>query len=248
MRDRPDVSDEQLRVCLRADYGLSAATLDFLPLGWDTHAGVWRVADEGGTLYLLKAKEGAPNEAGCLVPRYLRDQGIEAVVAPLPVLGAERWWAAMGAWTVTVYPYIEGVTGWKPPLTDAQWRAVGAALRRMHLVAPPAALAGLMRREAFAPGAYGRAVDAFEARHLHAEGGGPAEQALRASWLAHRRVIHVAVASMEALAADARRRPKRLRPRRPPQRCSQNAARLRPSSRRPNRRAGRLPRHTRSHP
>ena len=61
-----------LRACLQEQYDLVPATIDFLPLGQDMNAGVYRVLSEQGTPYLLKIKSGsfytpksAENRAGC---------------------------------------------------------------------------------------------------------------------------------------------------------------------------------------
>ncbi len=84
MREPPRIPEERLRACLQDQYGLIPVTLDFLPLGLDSHAGVYRVGNEQGTAYLLKVRSGSLYEPSCLVPGYLRDQGITSVVAPVP--------------------------------------------------------------------------------------------------------------------------------------------------------------------
>ncbi len=91
MREEPRVAHEKLRACLREQYDLVPVTIDFLPLGQDTNAGVYRVLSEQGTPYLLKIKFGSFYAPGCLVPRYLFDQGIASVVAPLPTRTKALW-------------------------------------------------------------------------------------------------------------------------------------------------------------
>jgi len=91
MREQPKISEKLLRACLRDQYNLYPITLEFLPRGLDYDAGVYRVVNEQGTAYLLKATSRSLDEASCLVPRYLRDQGITSVVAPIPTSsGAPR--------------------------------------------------------------------------------------------------------------------------------------------------------------
>ena len=72
---------------------------------------MYRVVSEEGASCLLKVKSGEFYEASCIVPRYLSDRGIEAVVAPLRT-SAKGLWARAGEWTVLVYPYLEGQTRW----------------------------------------------------------------------------------------------------------------------------------------
>src|SRR6266702_6280014 len=123
MRKHPSIAEEQLRACLQNQYDLIPVTLEFLPLGLDYHAGVYRVVSEQGTAYLLKVTSRPLYEPRCLVPRYLNDQGITAVVAPVPTRSGALW-TKLVDWTVIVYPWISGdssLTG----MTDAQWKEVG---------------------------------------------------------------------------------------------------------------------------
>ena len=89
MREPPKIAEEQLRACLQAQYDLDLVTLVFLPLGHDYNAGVYRAVSERGTAYLLKVTSRPLYEPRCLVPRYLNDQGIASVVAPI----RSRYWA-----------------------------------------------------------------------------------------------------------------------------------------------------------
>lgn len=85
MREPPDnLTEDALRACLRDRYGLSVADLTFLPLGYDSSAWVYRAQATDGATYFLKVRVSIENEAGLVVPRYLRDHGLAHVVAPLP--------------------------------------------------------------------------------------------------------------------------------------------------------------------
>ncbi len=199
MREKPGIPEERLRACIQAQYGITAATLDFLPLGLDTRAGVYRVADEQGIPYLLKAKFGPFYEPSCLIPGYLRDQGVGSVVAPLPTR-ANTLWARIGEWAVILYPFIEGDSDWDPSLTDMHWQALGTAVKEIHQVGLPTEGIGLPRRETFDPMEYIRWVRDFEALPAHARGGSSIRQEFRACWMEHRATIHAALTSLETLA------------------------------------------------
>ncbi len=168
----PGIQEEDLRACLLERYNLAAIRLEPLPLGLDRWAVVYRFTSEQGASYLVKARASAFYEPGCLVPRYLRDQGVAAVVASLPTR-TNTLWTLLEGWTVTVYPFIEGERGWNPAMTDAQWAAVGTALCQIHQAALPAEGFSSLRQETFDPTGYSRAVRAFESQHLFAEGGAP---------------------------------------------------------------------------
>ncbi|MEO7002228.1 MAG: aminoglycoside phosphotransferase family protein [Ktedonobacterales bacterium] len=207
MRERPNILEQELRACLWDQYGIAAVTLEFLPLGLDTRAGVYRVVSEAGTAWLLKATSRTCYEPACRVPRYLRDQGIVSVVAPLPTKRGALWTqeetAGAGAWMLMLYPFIVGASGWNPWMTDAQWQAVGTTLRQIHQIELPSEGFASLRKETFDPGEYSRWVDGFEKCHITAnnhESGSQSEQAFRLCWMAHQATIHAALTTLETLA------------------------------------------------
>jgi len=160
---------------------------------------VYRVVSEHGTPYVLKAKYGTLYQPSCLVPRYLRDQGIASVVAPFPTK-RNALWTQVGAWAVIVYPFIDGDTGWNLGMTDGNWQEVGMILKQIHRVILPSEGFGSLRKETFDPTEYSRWVHAFETQRAYAEGGGVTERALSSYWVAHRPTIHTVVTAMEELA------------------------------------------------
>jgi spectinomycin phosphotransferase len=202
MREPPKIEEEDLRACVQDQYELGLVTLAFLSLGHDYDAGVYRAVNERGTAYLLKVTSRPLYEPRCLVPRYLLDQGITSVVAPLPTRSGALW-TKLAEWTVIVYPWISGdssLTG----MTEEQWKQVGTIFRRIHQVAlPPGGFASL-RKEAFDPEEYTRWVGAFETQLAHAQGRGAAQRTLRSCWLAHQSTVHMVVTTLEQLAGMLR--------------------------------------------
>ncbi len=55
MREPPRIGEERLRVCLQDQYDMLPVVFEFLPLGHDYEAEVYRVVSEQGREYLLKA-------------------------------------------------------------------------------------------------------------------------------------------------------------------------------------------------
>jgi len=199
MREEPRIPREQLRACLQEQYGLVPATIDFHPIGRDMNAGVYRVVSEKGAPYLLKVKSGEFYTASSIVPRYLFDQGIEPVVAALRTR-TKGLWARAGEWTVLVYPYLEGNTGWTA-MSEDHWKTTGAIFRRIHEVAlPPAGFDGV-RRETFDASGYTRSIESVET-YLATSGDGARkpEQALRGAWAKHRATIYALLTSLGKLA------------------------------------------------
>jgi spectinomycin phosphotransferase len=204
MREKPSIPEEDLRACFQEQYDLIPVTLEFLPRGKDYHAGVYRAVSEQGTPYLLKVKSGSLYEPGYLVPRYLRDQGIAAVVAPLPTK-RNTLWTRVGAWTVILYPFLEGDTS-LTGMTGEQWKEVGTIFKRIHQVMLPPFGFESLRKETFDPTGYARWVRAIETQHIHSEGGSVSKRALRSSWVAHQPTIHMMVTALEKLAGVLQRR------------------------------------------
>jgi spectinomycin phosphotransferase len=197
--------EKRLQACLHDQYGLSLVTLELLPLGKDFDAAVYRVVSEQGTAYFLKVTSRSLYEPACLVPRYLHDQGITSVVAPLPTK-SNTLWTRLDDWTVIVYPFISGecsLTG----MTNEQWKEVGAIFKRIHQVRPEPEGFSSLHKETFDPTTYTHWVRTFETQHLSSLMNGSASQlALHASWVAHQSTIHTAMAHLQKLAEVLRSR------------------------------------------
>lgn len=210
MREPPNVPVEHLRAGLRDHFGLSDVALEFLPVGLDANAGVYRVLAARGAEFLLKVKRGPIYPASRLVPRYLVEQGIAGVVAPLPTTRGDLWSAAgaSSAWTLTLYPFIEGATGWAPAMTDQQWQALGTVLNAVHQTPPPPGGISSLREETFDVAGYAAQVTALDTRYSRratADTHNRAEETLVAQWLTHRPAFLAMLAAMDRL-GDALRR------------------------------------------
>ncbi|MBA3823078.1 MAG: aminoglycoside phosphotransferase family protein [Ktedonobacterales bacterium] len=202
MREKPTIAEDALRDCLANQWGLTDVQLDFLPLGLDTRAGVYRVTTATQT-YLLKVKAGALYAPTCVVPHYLHQQGIAAVVAPVPTR-ADALWTEVAGWAVILYPFIVGVSDWDPGLTPDQWWAMGAALRQIHQTPIPVGGFATMRREAFEPARYRDHLQELMPQLSAAEDGDPLADMVRTSWRLHHATIQAALVTMAALAQRLR--------------------------------------------
>jgi spectinomycin phosphotransferase len=206
MLERPDLSDEAVRTCLRDIYGIHAADIEFLPLGYDYNAGVYRVRDDTGQDYFLKARRDAVYEPGIHVARALKARGIRQVVAPLPTLtGALCGYAE--SFALLLYPYIEGRSGMEAGLNDAQWVEYGAVLRRIHDTHLPDDLTAALRRESYTPQEQWLRV----LRQIHVQVPqqayrDPLQQQLAAFWRDHQAEIGHIIAQADRLSQHMRQR------------------------------------------
>ncbi len=150
MLEKPDLQDERIIACLQDDYGLRVAQIAFLPLGADLNAAVYRVVADDDAVYFLKLKRGVFDETCVMLPKFLSEQGIAQIIAPLST-ETEQPWASLDAFTVILYPFVEGRDAYELDLTDQHWVDFGTALKRIHTAQAPPALTRLIRQETYSP-------------------------------------------------------------------------------------------------
>jgi spectinomycin phosphotransferase len=200
MREPPNISEDRLQACLLDEYNLSTMSLEFLPRGLDFKAGVFRVVSKHGVPYLLKVTSRPLYEPGFRVPRYLWDQGITSVIAPIPTK-SHTLWTKLEDWTLIVYPFVDGDTSWTG-MTNEQWKVVGNIFKRIHNIRLKPESFSSLRKETFDPTEYIQWIRDFESQHLLIrQGKNEIELALRDSWAKNQSTIHTAVTYLEKLAA-----------------------------------------------
>jgi spectinomycin phosphotransferase len=150
MLEKPDIQDDQLIACLQAAYGLQIAHFTFLPLGGDLSTAVYRVVTDDQTPYFCKLKRGDFDETSVALPNFLSKQGIAQIIPPLPTQTGQLW-AVLGEFKLILYPFVEGTSGYEVELTERQWADFGAALKRLHTVIVPPALALTIQTERYDP-------------------------------------------------------------------------------------------------
>ena len=150
MLERPEIRDDQIAACVQHDYGLRVSRITFLPLGADRDTAVFRVVADDETPYFLKLRGGVFDETSVALPRFLSDQGIAQIIAPLATKSGQLW-ANLGAVKTILYPFVAGRNGYEVDLSDRHWVEFGAALKRIHTAALPPALAGRIQQETYSP-------------------------------------------------------------------------------------------------
>jgi spectinomycin phosphotransferase len=150
MLEKPDLQDDMITAGLQAAYGLRVAAIAFLPLGADLNTAVYRVTADDGVSYFLKLRSGVFDETSVTLPKFLSDQGIPHLIAPLTTTSGQLW-ADLADFKMILYPFIEGRNGYEVDLSDRHWIEFGAALKRIHSVTLPSALGNRIQRETFSP-------------------------------------------------------------------------------------------------
>src|SRR5215470_7300327 len=93
MREKPELGDGEIIDCLRDNYAIQVTGIDFLPLGNDSSAWVYKVNTACGMPYFLKIRRGLLefDESSLTVPRFLKESGIEQLVAPIFSRTGKLW-------------------------------------------------------------------------------------------------------------------------------------------------------------
>jgi spectinomycin phosphotransferase len=150
MLERPDIQDEKIIACLQGEYGLSATQIAFLPLGADVNTAVYRAIAGNETPYFVKLRRGAFDEISVILPKFLSDQDIKQIIAPLPTkLG--KLWAGVDEYRVILYPFVAGHDGYEASLSERHWSEFGAALKRIHAAVLPPRMLELTQQETYSP-------------------------------------------------------------------------------------------------
>jgi spectinomycin phosphotransferase len=203
VREPPKLADQAIVAALHAHYGLSVATLTFLPLGDDSASAVYRVRTTDGALYLLKVRTGDGFSVPSLaVPYYLNERGVPHIVAPLSTV-AQALWVSVNDFALSLYPLIEGRTGVEAGLSEEHWRTLGATLKQIHTHPLEPDLMQVVRHETFTPSRRDVLTD-LEAAIARQDLADSIERELAAFWHARQDEIRTLVDRADALGCQLR--------------------------------------------
>ena len=152
MLERPSLTDAQITQVLSERYRLNIAKITFLPIGYDMQSSVFKVETDTNANYFLKAKTSDFNPICAAIPHFLFTNGLTAVVAPITTTSGGSW-TSCAAFTIMLYPFIEGNSGMVQGMTLPLWAKFGQVLRRLHQTELPKILAAQLPREHFQPSA-----------------------------------------------------------------------------------------------
>jgi spectinomycin phosphotransferase len=150
MLEKPDLAEEKIISSLQQEYGLQIARLTFLPLGADLNTAVYRGTTGQEIDYFVKLRKGSFDHTSGTLPKYLNDQGIQQVLAPL-TSKTGKLWAYLDSFRVILYPYLNSHNAYEVDLADHHWIELGTTLRRIHTTALPDSIADSIRQETYSP-------------------------------------------------------------------------------------------------
>jgi spectinomycin phosphotransferase len=148
MLEKPAIRDEDIVECVQTAYRATVIDITFLPLGADINTAIYRANTDDGAVYFVKLRHGSFDEISVALPKWLSEQGIAQIIAPLAT-DTGQLWASRGNFTVVLYPFVAGHDGYVRRLSARQWYDFGAALKRLHRMKLPSTLVRRLQREHF---------------------------------------------------------------------------------------------------
>lgn len=139
MLEKPKIAEETLITSLQDDFDLYAKSVTFLPLGADHDTAVFRVETFEQESYFLKLRSGSFAPSTVLYPAFLRECGIEGILAPIPTQTGQLW-GRLEHYRTILFPFIEGKNGYEIRITEQHWLLFGKALKQMHMAPVPAGI------------------------------------------------------------------------------------------------------------
>ena len=130
--------------------GCLSSISPFLPLGADRNTAVYRAVAADETSYFVKLRRGVFDEIAVTLPKFLSDQGIVQILAPMTTKIGQLW-ANLDAFKLILYPFVDGHNGYEVDLSDRHWSDFGTALKNIHTAVVPSALVSRIQRETYSP-------------------------------------------------------------------------------------------------
>ena len=148
MSARPDIADSEIVSCIKTMYGISIATVSFLHIGGDLDTSVYRLETEDHTAYFCKLRRGDFDPTTVELPRFLWDQGVQALIPPLATLSGQLF-TPLNEFTLTLANFVEGIEGYEVELTASQWANFGKTVKQLHTTTLPTKFNQHIRKEEF---------------------------------------------------------------------------------------------------
>jgi spectinomycin phosphotransferase len=147
MLEKPNLSDDKIQTSLITFWDIQAQQLEFLPIGNDSNAWVYRVETDKEQ-YFLKVRKGVPHLAMLNAPHYLQSAGSQHVVAPIPTKSGKLY-TPVEDYSLILYDWIHGTSAWDITLSDEQWQTWGVIMQEIHSIPINDTLSTLVPTEMF---------------------------------------------------------------------------------------------------
>lgn len=143
------IQEQRIIELLKANYAIEAQSAQFLQVGADMNALVYKI-DAKSNSYFLKIKDSNHEEINLAVIRFLHDSDIKEVIFPITSMDGKLI-KQLEDFKMIAYPFINGQNGFEKKLTRNQWIELGKTLKKIHTLSIPLTIQKQLRKEDFSP-------------------------------------------------------------------------------------------------
>ncbi len=133
MTNEPPVDRSTLLKALKSGYGLEASSLEFLPLGSDARSFSYRCTADGSSYY-VKLRRATGAEARAFSVAVFAMHHVQGAISPLRTHRDDRPWFPVGEFQLSLFPFVEGVSGWDVEPADGPAAKVRTILHEQRAV------------------------------------------------------------------------------------------------------------------
>lgn len=189
MIEKPNLSDDVLISSLNTQYDLKVKQIDFLPIGNDSTAWVYKVFTANSDTYFLKVKRGAIAASSVLLPHHLYEAGLKQVVAPVPNM-TNALSTQLNDFTLILYPYVSDDNAMDVGMSLEDWAEYGKVVQHIHATELTAKITQHVPRETFTLNPrWMRIIQSLQSAVAQATHPQTAQQELADFWQAQHEVI-----------------------------------------------------------
>jgi spectinomycin phosphotransferase len=134
---------------LEKEYGVSVSHIEQLYAGADQFTETYAVYD-GGKKYFLKIRRKHFIEGSITIPCRIFPQKGRGIIQPVKTKRGKLFLRYSG-FSLVLYPFVRGESGWNRDLTETQWHAFGGFLHDLHHFKVPEDLLQNIPVENFSP-------------------------------------------------------------------------------------------------
>lgn len=197
MIEKPEIEDDKIIDTLNQNYSIQAVRVEFLPIGNDSSAFAYRVDTRDGTSYFLKLKKNLSNLAGLFVSRFLKDSGIQQVVAPLAT-NTQELWANLDRFRLILYPFVVAVEAMQVGMSNSQWMEFGSTLKQIHSAGLSTDISQYVNRETFVP-KWSSVARELDEQVRSKKYDAPVQKELARFWKGHSQTVHTLIERTERI-------------------------------------------------
>jgi spectinomycin phosphotransferase len=132
-----EIDTRKLMETIKIKYGIQSSYIEQLNIGFDKNTILYRLFTFDKTAYFLKIRLGRFIESSIKIPFLLsNNMGLGNIIDPIETLD-KKLYVKLLPYTITIYPYINGQSGWDVELTEDQFIKLGKFMFDLHSIILP---------------------------------------------------------------------------------------------------------------